>query len=106
MPDHRPCHCGNTVACPDCWLAANSEPHRAKWGITGPLPPPPESKNDCRSLGPVVEFCTSCGDREERNVHACYHDSNPTEKCTIGVVSDLVWSCRKCPHYSPPAARE
>lgn len=39
--DDRPCRCGRVTECPNCWLAANSEPHRAKWGITGPVPPPP-----------------------------------------------------------------
>ncbi len=53
----------------------------------------------CDLEGPVREACLTC-EGEARSVRTCYHDDNPTETCTRGVVSGVVWSCASCPHHT------
>lgn len=101
MSDTRPCRCGKTAACKQCHLAAYSPLHRRKWGIDGPADPPPVPRYDCTFLGVVVEACTTCKTPEPRHVRQCFHDDNPTETCTAGVVSDRIWTCARCPNYLP-----
>lgn len=111
MKPCRPIHGDFKSDCPVCARARRSERDARRMGEPWPPPevpdgyvyrppPPVPFRMGCINLGPVVEFCTSCGGKEERHVRACYHPDNQTEKCTFGVVSDLVWSCATCPNYA------
>lgn len=108
----RTATCGNSFPgpltpdqCRACWLAGVRSPVHdaptttARPAATAPvvalpiLPP-------CDIEGAVREACPTCGGEEGRHVRACYHDANPTETCTRGVVGPAVWACADCPHHT------
>lgn len=49
----------------------------------------------CSYRGSIIESCTGCNG-EARHVRQCFHDENPTETCTLGIVSGVIWSCSNC----------
>lgn len=52
--------------------------------------------SECKSLGPVIEWCHKCPDGS-RNVHEC----DVHEKCTQTVVSSRVKACTQCEDWRP-----
>lgn len=51
----------------------------------------------CTYRGAILEYCTTCNG-EAKHVRSCEHPENESEKCTLAVVSDKVWSCSTCTH--------
>ena len=90
----RPCKCGK---CRLCWLIANRPEYAIKF--KEPVPNTPAALHSglrlpCIHMGPVLEWCTTCGDGS-RHVRDCAIH----ERCTQGLVSGNVQSCLTCPDY-------
>lgn len=113
----RPCVCDRFTPgepyvkgrdCAACFAYHHHPALRRAWGGGGEpaavsvvARPLPSLRPACADEGPVVESCKGCGNKPARHVRTCYHADNPTETCTRGVVSGLVWSCATCPHHRP-----